>query len=131
MDVLIRTHRYRWHCPDCGAVEDRSVEVMAGLQALGRWFEDGHQGLVRIDENVVEHRVFEHLRMPFLVLEKVRSARGRRRLEGRGQGVELDDQDRALFDAELAQQGHRVSRQEHVFLAVPGTPENAKLPAGI
>lgn len=115
MDILIRTHRYRWVCPDCGTVEDRSVEAMAGLQGLGRWFEDGHQGLMRIDDNVVEYRIFEFLGLPVPVLEQVRSARSRRRLQGFGEGADLDAHDLELFDAALQEHGHAVTRQEHVF----------------
>ncbi len=115
MNITIRTHRYRWVCPDCGPVEDRSVEALADVRALGRWFEDGHQGLTRADDQEIEYHITRHLGVPFPALEAVRSQRSRRRLENAQARSSLDAQDLHLFDELLREHGHRVVRVEQVL----------------
>lgn len=109
-NVLIRTQHYRWTCPDCGDVEDRSVEVTVDKRPIGRWFEDGHQGLSRIDDNEVEFRLWEQLELPFWLLETVRSRRSQLR-QGQAQPLAaLGAPDLELFDQSLRTAGHTVER---------------------
>ncbi len=109
-DILIRTQHYRWTCPECGDVEDRSVEVTVDKRPVGRWFEDGHQGLSRIDDNEVEYRLWERLELPFWLLESIRSRRSQLRLKQALPVATLGLEDFELFDQSLRNAGHPVTR---------------------
>lgn len=116
-DILIRTQHYRWTCPDCGDVEDRSVEVTVDKRPVGRWFEDGHQGVSRIDDNEVEFRLWEQLELPFWLLESVRSRRSQLRQEQAQPLAALGPDDLELIDQSLRTAGHQVERR-HDWLEV-------------
>ena len=115
MDILISTHRYQWSCPDCGDVEDQTVEVQADRLTVGRWFEDGHQGFVTFDERAIEKDLLEYLEISFLTLEEVRAERSLRRLAEPARKPGLDARDRKILDDMLAERGHIVQRQSLVF----------------
>ncbi len=126
MHVLIRTHRYHWVCPECGPIEDESVEVQVDGKGVGRWFQDGHQGFSAVDENAVEFTLCEHLGIDFLVLEHVRALRSRRRKAQPDLGSALDREDRRLLDARIEGEGHSIVRWQQDFTSTaPAQPPAA------
>ncbi len=121
-DILIRTQHYRWTCPECGDVEDRSVEVTVDKRPVGRWFEDGHQGLSHIDDNEVEYRLWERLELPFWLLESIRSRRSQLRLKQALPVATLGLEDFELFDQSLRTAGHTVIRAHDWLEVRTGSP---------
>jgi len=104
-ELTLRWQQQRWHCPECGPVLDRSLEVFVDGRRLGRWQEDGHQGRP-LPVHQVESALVDALNLPFEWHEHVRSLRARQ-----GSREALD----AVFWAQLEQQGHRARQSLQVF----------------
>lgn len=106
MLIFIQKHIYHWTCPECGEVEDNSIEVSIDGKVVIQGLNDGHHGHSSISEEAVEYSLFKHLGLPFYLLEQIRGKRNQRRAMLGNSGV-LVNPGLELEEA-LARYGHKL-----------------------
>lgn len=116
MLISIQKHFYHWTCPDCGEVEDYSVELTVDGKVVIQGFNDGHYGHSSLSDDAVEYSLFKHLGLPFYLLEHIRGKRNHRRATLGDSGALINPG--LELEEVLASYGHKLESTIRTFRTV-------------